>query len=133
MRFLLLLAFVAALLNCNGNDKPVEKPAEVVESKMPDKGCVMESKTKMVSQRQVSQIQNLVEDKIARGYENQCTVQFDLVVDGIRYHLEETEIGLEQMASICYYAKERARATLLQDLGGEFKAESTLMCRQVDE
>ena len=132
MRFLLLLAIVIAVLNCSGNDKPVEKQAEVVEPKMPDQGCVMESKTKMVSQRQVSQIQNLAEDKISRGYENQCTVEFDLVVDGVTYHLKETEIGLEQMPSICYYAKERARTTLLQDLGGEFKAESVLLCRQVD-
>ena len=133
MRLLLLIAFIVALANCGSNDKPVEKQVETAGPKMPDKGCVMESSAKMVSQRQVSQIQNLVEDKVARGYENQCTVQFDLVVDGVRHHLEETEIGLEQMPSICYYAKERARATLLQDLGGEFKAESTLLCRQVDQ
>ena len=133
MRFLLLLSIVVAILKCSGNNPSVEKQVEAVEPKMPDKGCVMESKSKLVSQRQVSSIQNLVEDKVARGYENQCTVNFDLVVDGVRYHLQETEIGLEQMPSICYYAKERARAVLLQDLGGEFKAESTLLCRQVDE
>jgi len=132
MRLLLLVLLIGALLNCYGSDKPGEKQVATPEPKMPDKGCVMESSAKMVSQRQVSQIQNLVEDKVARGYENQCTVQFDLVIDGVRYHLEETEIGLEQMPSICYYAKERARTTLLQDLGGEFKAESTLLCRQVD-
>ena len=133
MRFLLLLAIVIAVINCNGKDKPAETQTEAPEPKMPEQGCVMESKSKLVSQRQVSQIQNLVEDKVSRGYENQCTVQFDLVVDGVKYHLEETEVGLEQMPSICYYAKERARAVLLQDLGGEFKAESTLLCRQVDQ
>ena len=133
MRFLLLLAIIIALLKCSGNDTTAEKAAEPIEPKMPDKGCVMESKSKLVSQRQVSAIQNLIEDKVSRGYENQCTVNFDLVIDGVTYHLQETEIGLEQMPSICYYAKERARAVLLQDLGGEFKAESTLLCRQVDE
>ena len=132
MRFLLLILLIGALLNCNGDKQPVEKQVEVVEPKMPEKGCVMESKSKMVSQRQVSPIQNLVEDKVSKGYENQCTVEFDLVVDGVTYHLKETETGLEQMPSICFYAKERARAVLLQELGGEFKAESTLLCRQVD-
>ena len=133
MRSLLLLLIIVALFNCNGDKQPIEKQTEVAEPKMPEQGCVMESKSKMVSQRQVSQIQNLVEDKVARGYENQCTVEFDLVVDGVTYHLKETEIGLEQMPSICYYAKERARAVLLQDLGGEFKAESILLCRQIDK
>lgn len=132
MRLLLLVLLIGALLNCNGNKQSVEKPAEVVEPKMPDKGCVMESKSRLVSQRQVSSVQNLVEDKISRGYENQCTVQFDLVVDGVTHHLEGTEVGLYQMPVICYEAKERARARLLQDLGGEFKAESVLLCRQVD-
>ena len=133
MRYLLLIALIVVLLNCNGSGKSVEKTAEVAEPKMPEQGCVVESKAKMVSQRKVSQIQNLQEDKLSRGYENQCTVQFDLTVDGVTYHLEETETGLEQMASICYYAKERARANLLQDLGGEFKSESVTLCRQVDQ
>ena len=131
MRLLLLIVIIAALLNCKGNDKPVEQKVEP-GPKMPDQGCVMELTSSLVSQRQISPIQNLVEDKVSRGYENQCTVQFDLTVDGITHHVEGTEVGLYQMPIICYEAKERARADLLQNLGGEFKAESTLMCRQVD-
>ena len=110
-----------------------EQKVEAPKSKMPEQGCVLELQTKLVSQRQVSKIQNLVEDKVSRGYENQCTVQFDLTVDGVVYHLEETEVGLYQMPVICYEAKERARANLLQELGGEFKSESTMLCRQVDQ
>lgn len=132
MKHLILAASILGLTACN-SEKPVEKQAEAVQSKMPDQGCVVELQSKLVSQRQVSPIQNLVEDKISRGYENQCTVQFDLVVDGQTYHLEETEIGLYQMPVICYEAKERARAMLLQDLGGEFKSESVTLCRQVDQ
>ena len=131
MRLLLLVVLIAALLNCKGNDKPVEQKAEV-GPKMPEQGCVAEISSKLVSIREVSPIQNLVEDRVARGYENECTVHFDLVINGKSYHLDETEFGLEQMNSICYYAKERARTNLLQELGGEFKSESVVMCRQVD-
>lgn len=133
MRLLLFILVIVALFNCSGDDKPVEQKIEAAGPKMPEKGCVTEISSKLVSIREVSPIQNLVEDKVARGYENQCTVRFDLVVNGKTYHLEETEFGLEQMPSICYYAKERARTNLLQDLGGEFKSESVVMCRQVDE
>ena len=100
---------------------------------MPEQGCLVETSSRLVNQRQVSAIFNLVQDKVATGYENRCTVRFDIKVDGQTYHLEETETGLEQMASICYYARERAREDLLLDLGGEFRSEATTMCRQLDK
>lgn len=131
MRSLLLLLIIVALFNCNGDKQPVEQP--VAGPKMPDEGCVLESTSKLVSQRKISNITNLVTDTESRGDENQCTVRFDIIVDGKTHHLEETEIGLEQMASLCFYAKERAKANLLLDLGGEFKTETVTLCRQVDK
>ena len=133
MRSLLLLLIIVALFNCNGDKQPIEKQTEVAEPKMPEQGCVIESSSKLVSQRKISNITNLVTDTESRDDENQCTVRFDIIVDGKTHYLEETEVGLEQMASLCYYAKERAKANLLLDLGGEFKTETITLCRQVDK
>lgn len=129
MKFCLAL-LVLLLTACS--DRPIEKPTAEVQPKMPEQGCLVETSSKLTNQRQVSTIFNLVQDKVSTGYENRCTVRFDIKVDGETYHLEATESGLEQMASICYYARERAREDLLLDLGGEFRSEATTRCRQLD-
>lgn len=126
-----LAVLVLLLTACT--DPVVDRPKEVAQSKMPEQGCLVETSSRLVNQRQVSEIFNLVQDKVATGYENRCTVRFDIKVDGQIYHLEETETGLEQMASICYYARERAREDLLLDLGGEFRSEATTTCRHLDK
>lgn len=123
---------VLVLLLTACSDRLAEQQT-VAQYKMPEQGCLVETSSRLVNQRQVSAIFNLVQDKVATGYENRCTVRFDIKVDGQTYHLEETETGLEQMASICYYARERAREDLLLDLGGEFRSEATTMCRQLDK
>jgi hypothetical protein len=124
---------VLVLLLAACTDPIKDKQDVVTQSKMPEQGCLVETSSKLVNQRQVSEIFNLVQDKVATGYENRCTVRFDIKVDGQIYHLTETETGLEQMASICYYARERAREDLLLDLGGEFRSEATTLCRQLDK
>ena len=126
-----LAVVVLALTACT--DPVTDRQPAATQSKMPEQGCLVETSSKLVNQRQVSPIFNLVQDKVSTGYENRCTVQFDIKVDGQIYHLEQTETGLEQMASICYYARERAREDLLLDLGGEFRSEATTLCRQLDK
>lgn len=89
-------------------------------------GCNIKSASLLANEHQVGDIQNLVKDK-KMGV---CTVNFDIVVDGQSYHLTETEKGLEQEESLCYYAKERARKNLLLDLGGKFKTEAVTSCNE---
>jgi len=88
--------------------------------------CRIATASQMISERHVGDITNLVETK---GIDN-CTVEFDLEVDGKTYHLREFEKGLEQVASLCHYAKERARRNLLAGLGGKFKTEAITACRE---
>lgn len=88
--------------------------------------CLVTSASNRVSEQNVGPITNLAKDK-AMG---RCTVSFDITVNGISYHLTETEKGLEQEESLCYYARERARKNLLLDLGGKISAESTMVCKE---
>jgi hypothetical protein len=59
-----------------------------------------------------------------------CVVDFDITVDGEVHHLHDSETGLEQEESLCYYAKERARKNLLLDLGGTFQSEAIVSCKE---
>lgn len=133
MRLILLILVISILANCNSsgnqNTKTVQEPVSQLNPKMPSEGCVTEAASRLVTQRKVSEIFNLIEDRTARGYENECIVEFDITVDSKTYHLEETEIGLEQMNSVCFYARERARLNLLSKLGGEYQAETVTVCR----
>ena len=86
--------------------------------------CTIKSASLLANERRVGNIENLIKDKSM----GKCTVTFDIDVDGKTYHLKETEQGLEQEESLCYYARERARKNLLLDLGGEFKTESITKC-----
>jgi hypothetical protein len=89
-------------------------------------GCNVKSASILANEHQVGDIQNLVKDKKI----GVCTVSFDIDVDGKTYHLTETEKGLENEESLCYYAKERARKNLLLNLGGKFKTEAITSCSE---
>lgn len=128
MKRLLLVSVFTLLVGCN-ESTPLPKSESALTPKMPETGCVTEAASRLVTRRKVSEIFNLTEDRTARGYENECIVEFDISVDGKTYHLEETETGLEQMNSICFYARERARINLLSKLGGEYQAETVTLCR----
>jgi hypothetical protein len=123
------VVLVALLAGCNNSPIPVATAEPVQEARL-DKpeGCVIDTSSRLVNQRKVSDILNLTKEEEANGWTNICTVHFDLKVDGVVHHLVETEQGLEQMASICYYAKKKARENLLLDLGGEFKSEAKIDC-----
>jgi hypothetical protein len=127
MKFLLLV-LVLTLAACNRADPPVVAVAPTVKTYGPD-GCNVDISSRLVNQRRVGPITNLVKDEKADGFTNECTVTFDIAVDGKTYSVTETASGLEQMASMCYYARERAREDLLLDLGGDFKSESKIECR----
>lgn len=126
-----LLPFVVLfLVGCGpapAPKEPSQPKEEVVE--MPNEGCLVKTSTNLVTQHDVGPIINLVKEKTDMGHSGRCVVKFDIVVNGQTHHLEDEEIGLEQLESLCYYARERARKNLLLDLGGEFKTESVMTCR----
>ena len=88
--------------------------------------CSVQSASQLANKRIVGPIVNLVKEKSI----GKCTVNFDMTVNGKVHHLTETETGLEQEESLCYYARERARNNLLLDLGGEFSTESVTVCKE---
>jgi hypothetical protein len=131
MKYLAIVA-VFLLAGCDKiPDIPVQATSERVEVS-DNEGCTLETTSKLSAKHRVSDIQNLVKDKVDMGYMGRCTVKFDLVVNGQKYHLVETEEGLEQLESLCYYARERARRELLLDLAGDFESESELKCKMSD-
>ncbi len=124
-----MLASVLLLVACG----PAPAPHPIAEIEQPvAEGCTVDTHSRLANQHKVGEITNLVKDEIEWGAKNECVVKFDIVVDGTLYHLEESASGLEQMASICYYAKERARKNLLLELGGTFQTESNIKCVQRD-
>jgi len=98
----------------------------LVASQLAFAECNVKSASLLANEHTVGDIVNLVKDKSM----GKCTVTFDIDVDGQTYHLKETEKGLEQDESLCYYARERARKNLLLDLGGKFKSEAVTSCRE---
>ena len=123
----LLLISMLALAGCDIPVPPEAKAEEPKEEVVAVKnGCVVKTSSKLKNERRVSDILNLEKDIDPNG---RCTVKFDLQVDGKTYHLEETEVGYEQIPSLCYYAKERARKNLLLELGGDFESEAVVACR----
>ena len=132
------MKYASALLVCllvGCGPVPSSQPSQAQEqpkSYGPD-GCNVDTSSKLVNEHKVGPIRNLVKDEFEFGYKNECTVEFDITVDGKEYHLKDTETGLEQMPSVCYYARERARKNLLLDLGGDFKSEATVECRYEDK
>jgi hypothetical protein len=131
MKYLPIL-LVMLLVGCGpSSPAPVAETQQTDSTKPP--GCDINVSSKLVTEHQVSEIRNLVKDETAWGPKNECTVEFDIDVDNKTYHLKETDEGLEQMASVCYYARERARKNLLLDVGGTFKSESQIDCRYHDK
>ena len=122
------LSFIIAvfLVGCGPAPKSQQTAEQKPTEDTVEDGCVIKRQSNLVNEHIVSPIQNLVKDKVELGAAGRCSVQFDIVVDGVKYHLEEVEEGLEQLESLCYYARERARKNLLLDLGGEFKSETTV-------
>lgn len=124
----LISAIILAL--CLSACGPNPSPAPRVEQPVADEeGCTVNSASKLINQHQVGPIRNLHKEVEENGLTNKCTVEFDITVDGKSYHLKETDEGLEQTASICYYARERAREDLLLDLGGNFESHSSVSCK----
>ena len=122
---------LALLVGCGPTPAPTVIPQ--VKYVTPDKeGCVTETSSTLVTEHKVGPIINLVKDKFDWGAKGECTVNFDLVIDGEIHHLEETETGLEQLDSLCYYATERARKNLLLSLGGTFNTQANIACLRKD-
>ena len=88
--------------------------------------CDVRSASTLTNQRQVGPVTDLVKTSKM----GTCTVKFNITVDGKTYPLHETETGLEQEASLCYYAVERARKNLLLNLGGNFQTEAVTVCKE---
>ncbi len=134
MKYLIALLCVL-LVGCGPSPdyRPGKQPdAEEDRTAFVEDGCVIKTSSNLVNQHVVGPIRNLVKDKEDDGVNGKCTVRFDITVNGTEYHLTEEEEGLEQLESLCYYARERARKNLLLDVGGEFKSESTVACKQQD-
>jgi hypothetical protein len=122
---------MALLAGCGPSPAPQPQEQKQAEEFIED-GCVVKTQSNLVTEHKVSPIYNLVKDKEELGASGRCTVRFDIKVDGVEYHLTEEEEGLEQLESLCYYARERARKNLLLDLGGEFRSEAVVACKQQD-
>ena len=131
IRLLLLIAFVMFLAkSCNTDTHTGQSTSTVEEQVADEEGCNIKTSSRLANEHQVSAIRNYEKQEFNFGAKNECTVDFDITVDGKDYHLNETETGLEQMASECYYATERARKNLLLSLGGNFKTETNINCRR---
>lgn len=131
MKYLSLLA-VVFLVGCGPYPEPKDlyQTAQQEETVAVDEtGCNVKQSSQLVAEHRVGPITNLVKDEIEWGMKNECNVSFDIVVNGESYHLEGSWTGLEQMASVCRKARDKARKDLLLDLGGNFKSESLIRCR----
>ena len=133
MRLLLLLVGVF-LVGCDVAPAPVTIEKVVAQhDEMPkENGCLTKTSSQLVVQHSVSPIRNLVKDTEEFGNKGLCNVSFEITVNGKDYRLEESQEGLEQLPSLCYYAIERARRNLLLELGGDFKTEAVVTCRRAE-
>ncbi len=133
MRLLILLLFIGSIIaSCGQHTDTVPTKQSDASEEFIEDGCVVKTSSNLVNQHVVGPIRNLVKDKEELGASGRCAVRFDITVNGKEYHLTEEEEGLEQLESLCYYARERARKDLLLDLGGEFKSEASLACKHRD-
>lgn len=128
----LLLILTLVLAGCGPDPEPkdlyqVSRQEEVFVGD--ETGCNIKQSSQLVVEHKVGAITNLVKEEIEWGMKNECNVSFDIVVNGEKHHLEGSHTGLEQMASVCRKARDKARKDLLLDLGGDFKSESTIQCR----
>jgi hypothetical protein len=88
--------------------------------------CKVGSASQLTNEREVGPITDLVKVKTY----GKCVVTFNITVNGVTHRLQETETGMEQEESLCYYARERARKNLLLDLGGKFSTEAVTICKE---
>lgn len=95
-------------------------------------GCNIDIGSKLATEHEVGPITNLKEERFEFGARNECTVNYDIMVDGEQRHVDQTETSLEQMNSVCYYARERGRKDLLLSLGGKFNSHAKIDCRYRD-
>jgi hypothetical protein len=107
-----------------------EQTAPVVATTIQNKpeGCNIDMGSKLANEHVVGPITNLQEERFEFGAKNECTVNYDIVVDGESHHVDQTETSLEQMNSVCYYARERGRKDLLLSLGGKFNSHANIDC-----
>ena len=134
IRLLLLVAFIMwAVKACNSYSPTTQTSVPVEEQLVDAEGCNIKTSSRLANEHKVSAIRNFEKQEFNFAAKNECTVDFDITVDGQDYHLNETETGLEQMASVCYYATERARKNLLLSLGGNFKTEANINCRRHEQ
>jgi len=134
VKYLSLLA-VLILVGCG----PYPEPKDLYQTSRKDEafavdetGCNIKQSSQLVTEHKVGAITNLIKEEIEWGMKNECNVKFDITVNGEKHYLEGSHTGLEQMASVCRKARDKARNDLLLDLGGNFKAESTIRCRVKD-
>ena len=118
------------LVGCGPVPQSAQTEPEAETQVVDADGCSVKSSSRLANEHKVGPITNLVKDETEWGYKNECNVKFDIAVNGETYHLEGSETGLEQMASVCRLARDKARSELLLDLGGHFKTESTISCRK---
>jgi hypothetical protein len=126
------LLLVVLLVGCGPTPAPTSAVSQIKYVKPDQDGCVTETSSTLVNEHKVGPITNLVKDKFDWGNKGECTVRFDITVNGEVHHLEESETGLEQLESLCYYARERARKNLLLDLGGTFNTQANIACLRKD-
>jgi hypothetical protein len=131
---MILIGFIIWAMKACGPLDTTSAQAPVQEQVEYDQeGCNIKTSSRLANEHKVSAIRNLEKQEFNFGTKNECTVDYDITVDGTEYHLTETETGLEQMASVCYYATDRARKNLLLSLGGNFKTEANINCRRHDQ
>jgi len=111
----------------------IQPVAQIEKPKVYDKdGCNIDVDSHLVAEHDVGQITNLEEERFEFGLNNECTAHYDIAVDGQMHHVDQTETGLEQMNSICYYARENGRKNLLLNLPGKFNSHANIECRYKD-
>lgn len=92
--------------------------------------CDVRSASTLTHERQIGKVTNLVKDTKVYG---QCSVKFQLTVDGTQHNLTSTLKGYEQEDYLCYYAVEKAKTELLMQLGGAFQTEAVTVCKEGNE
>lgn len=135
MKYLAPIVLVL-LVGCTRTDIPAPPKQQVnpLHTEAPKvQGCQIETYTDLVAEHDVGPITNLVKEPKEGGLNGQCTVRFDITVNGKLYHLERTELGWEQTPSLCHYAQQKARQELLLSLPGEFVAKTKVSCYHTED
>lgn len=128
----ILLVLLVGCARVEPPAQPAPKQYTVVEAPKPE-GCEIETYSDLVAQHDVGPITNLIKEPKEGGLNGECTVKFDITVNGKLYHLERKELGWEQTASLCHYAQQKARQELLLSLPGEFVAKTKVACYHTED